>query len=265
MVLWQFIAIAVLIGGLSILSGGLVIYTRILGNRIGSTNATLRRIEEAVLADRLYRRAPATAAPATAAPAAAAPATATAEEASQSPETSAKDGIPGYLTIRDLRVISRARRSNGKHGGAMSPEGDDAPPASEELQISPVGGAVNGDLASSESHEEMYASGELQSSTVSGVVSEEFLIASAESHEPPDVSRELHSPPVSDAVSEDSLTPRSEGRDTPNTSGELAASGELPGSSGSSPQEEDLAEKRKQNELMFLANQRRRRRARAGY
>lgn len=282
MPLWQFIAIAVLVCGLLIFSGALLIYARVLSNRIGSTNGTLKRIEEALLAtDRLSRHAPATAA-----------------EALQLPEISAKDGGlsgkvggAGYLTLRDLKVISRGSRPNRKRTVAMSPESHEALYTSGELQSPPVSSAVSEDflIASSESHEALHASGEIPSSQVNGAVSEDSftaspepqealytsgelqsspvnsavskdcLEASPESHEALHVNSELQSSPVNGALSEDSLAASSESRDASNTSGELQDSPD------SSPVEEDLAKKKKQNELMYLSIQRRRRRARTGY
>src|SRR5690348_4946250 len=111
MVLWQFTAIAVLIGAL-------LAYVGVLSNRIGNTNAILKRIEGWLLAaDRRTEHSPVAAAAVSQAPEVAEPRQAlesmqvaaeavTATESitmAQLTELSVKGTAPppGYLTIRD--------------------------------------------------------------------------------------------------------------------------------------------------------------------
>jgi hypothetical protein len=201
MVLWQFSVITVLIGAL-------LVYAIVLTNRLTFANAALRRIEEALAkAEPVTERVPATAAEATVA------------EAIQSPEVPLTERRGSYMTVRDLKVIARAGRRGrnedadeglvSSHALIASREQDisSPPPAvgtetwavtaeslqshqaldpSRELQTSPAGAAVSGELlgpASSETREAVNASGEPQGLPSSAAVVQELAAATSEIRE----------------------------------------------------------------------------------
>jgi hypothetical protein len=201
MVLWQFAVITVLIGAL-------LAYAIVLTNRLTFANAALRRIEEALAkAEPVTERGPATAAEATVA------------EAIQSPEVPLTEQRGSYMTVRDLKVIARAGRRGGNmdadeglvssHALIASREQDisSPPPAvgtetwavtaeslqshqaldpSRELQTSPAGAAVSGELlgpASSETREAVNTSGEPQGLPSSAAVVQELAAATSEIRE----------------------------------------------------------------------------------
>jgi hypothetical protein len=312
MPLWQFITIAALVGGLLILLGCLVIYARVLVNRIRSTNETLKRIEAALLAtDRRSGHAPGTAAQVPeslealdsyevsqvlegshspkASHSPEAPQsleTPQSPEAPQSPEVAVKDERVSYLTIRDLKVIARAGRPNTERAVAMSSESDEAMYVSEAPSEAPERSASS-EAPQSSLEETVLVSGEPQGLPATSALSEDSLAVSPEGHEAMYASGELEGLPVTSALSESPLAASSESHEAVYASGELQTvpSGELQGSPEKDAASEDTkvepppqvspanaaaerdlaAEKKKQNELMFLANQRRVRRARAGY
>ena len=125
MAFWQFIVIAVLIGGVLMLIGGLLLQARSLVNRVGSTNETLKRIEEALLA--------AAAQP----PGAHAPVTA--PEVSRSPDISpGNEIVASYLTLRDLKVISGASLASVAGSQESSAQSAGSHPDSETTGSYPV-------------------------------------------------------------------------------------------------------------------------------
>jgi hypothetical protein len=134
MVVWQFTTIAVLIGAL-------LIYVMVLTNRLGTTNALLKRIEEGLvrpqpvtenLPDRAAEVVPArplvpmerTAMEHTAVMApVAAPARAAEMDVEEAPaaEVSERDRRVSYLTVRDLKVIARSGRRSSDTPAGVSP------------------------------------------------------------------------------------------------------------------------------------------------
>lgn len=170
MVLWQFAVITVLIGAL-------LVYVTVVANRLTSANATLRRIEEALSkTEPVAEHVSATAADATVA------------ETIQSPEVLLTERRGGYMTVRDLKVIARAGRRRGGNGDvahqALDPS--QAPDPSCELQASPAGMAVSGELsgaANSETHEAINTSGEPPGLPSSAAVVQELAAATSEIRE----------------------------------------------------------------------------------
>lgn len=113
MIVWQFATIAALIGVL-------VISVMVLTNRLGVTNALLKRIEEGIVRPQpVSEKVPAAAEPAPVelAPAAAEPA----ENEVPAAEVADRDRRVSYLTVRDLKVISRSGRSSSDTPTAVSP------------------------------------------------------------------------------------------------------------------------------------------------
>jgi len=233
MAFWQFIVIAVLIGGVLMLIGGLLLQARSLVNRVGSTNETLKRIEEALLA--------AAAQP----PGAHAPVTA--PEVSRSPDISpGNEIVASYLTLRDLKVISGASLASVAGSQESSAQSAGSHPDSETTGSYPV-------MESADSHPD-------SETTRSYPVME-----SADSH--PDSETTGSYPVMESADSLDASTDtdsRSVG-ESPGAVETASIADEPPKTPAPDALEEDSDEKRKQNELMFLNQQRRRRRSRAGY
>jgi hypothetical protein len=182
MALWQFIVIAVLIGAL-------LVYAGVLANRIGCTNATLKRIEEALLVTDGPMRHAAT----------------RAAEVARSPEVSGIDGDASYLTIRDLKVSSRVTRSSSEKSVAMSPESRDALKMRIELMSSPGSRPANGNpiATSSESRDALSTSGELLSSPGTFAANENPIATSSESRDALSTSSEPPSSPGTCAVNGD--------------------------------------------------------------
>jgi hypothetical protein len=119
MVVWQFATIAALIGAL-------LTYVMVLTNRLGTTNLLLRRIEEGLVrpqpvtenAPVAARRVPA----AVPAPVEMAPAAAElAEDEASASAAGDRDRRVSYLTVRDLKVISRSGRRNSDTAAHVSP------------------------------------------------------------------------------------------------------------------------------------------------
>jgi hypothetical protein len=247
MAVWQFAVIAALIGAL-------LIYVGILTSRVGRTNATLKRIEAALLArDPLKGEAPVTTAQADATgqaeePVAEAPgAVAQAAEAVvqapeavvQAPEAARPRDVAvtdtgSYLTLRDLKVFARAAAT--EEGAVMKPAGPYKPGSRYAPDTDPLD--TTGELPMLVIDEPPTSEGAEppMSATISPVnadlvlTSPESVLTSSENASDSAVQHttdEQQSPPRSDAVTDD-----------------------------------DLAEKKNQDALLILNNQRRRRRAR---
>jgi hypothetical protein len=190
MVVWQFATIAALIGAL-------LIYVMVLTNRLGTTNLVLKRIEEALVrpqpvtenASIAARQVPLTAEPARAqaleavpavevasvpAPVEVAPAAQVAAELEEE-EVPQRDRRVSYLTVRDLKVMSRSRRRSSDTPLGVSPlfnevfgrKHEQTEPAESPAEI----------VESSEAHEEQAVP------HLEVVAADEPVVASVESHE----------------------------------------------------------------------------------
>jgi hypothetical protein len=194
MALWQVIAIAVLVV-IAALIGTLLIYARVLTNRIGSTNATLKRIEEALLAtDRVTEHAPTTAAEPMqsieAAQAPQSPEASVSADVSVSHEVSVKEDGAGYLTLRDLKVIARAVDPDRQSAVAIDSESRDS--------LSTSGDALR------TSDQPLVAATSLPVNEVSG----DSVSASAETPDALNMSGEVQNSPDSSAESADAIEKR---------------------------------------------------------
>ena len=118
MALWQFTTIAALIGVL-------LIYVVVLTNRVGATNALLKRIEEALVTPQLAtgntRATTARSTEGMESVGAAEPATESgAGGITDAPEVP-RDRRVSLLTVRDLKVIARSGRRSSDSTVGMSP------------------------------------------------------------------------------------------------------------------------------------------------
>jgi hypothetical protein len=248
MSLWQLTVIAFL-AVIATLTGALLVYARVLTGKIGSANATLKRLEEALLrTDIPEERVPAAA-----------------SEPTQSPEVPVpdRDGSASYLTVRDLKVISRVGRRSGESNVALNPVSREALSTSGKLTILTTTLATTTLAVSAESSGSGAAldtSSEVEVFPDGDVVTGELVAERSESRETPEMGGELQISSKSGAVNEESVAAISESREAPAP----ASSGEPQGSSGSCVVDTDLIERRKRDALVILSNQRRRRRAR-GY
>jgi hypothetical protein len=245
--LWQFAVIAVLIGAL-------LIYVGILTRRVGITNATLKRIEAALLAaDAVKGASPGTTAQAVET-APAGETVAAGEEGAQTPEAvvqapeaarpreAAVTDTGSYLTLRDLKVFARAAAASEENSAPRrKPEIEDPLDTTGELPmltmteepaVSATISPVNADL--------------VLTSSESVLTSSESVLTSPESRDM-QTAREAHS--TSDGAAQNTNE---------------AAMSQVPQSPPYSGAEsdEDLAEKKNQDALLILNSQRRRRRAR---
>ena len=290
MILSQITVIAVL-AVIAILVGILLVYARILAGRVGKTNATLRRIEEVLIAANAPggRAGSSVASMEVAGPPLGAP----------GPEMPVREMVPlperdhrvSFLTVRDLKVMSRSGRRRS----------DPALNESAALASAPTAAVDTPDEVVAEAREEVYAYSEL-SASVHGAVPEVELVAmpepapietpevagalatelaseaSIETHIPAENPTVLHAlderadyfaAPAQEPIAASpeallvaktnaSFAPPAENLDSKTTSVEdqpAPISGEA---------DAELAERRKRNADMILAGQRRRRRSR-GY
>jgi hypothetical protein len=188
MVVWQFATIAALIGAL-------LTYVMVLTNRLGTTNVLLKRIEEGLVRPQPVtenapvetRHVAAAAEPATArvlgavravevasVPAAVEVAPAAELEDETAAEVLERDRRVSYLTVRDLKVISRSGRRSSDTPTQVSPLFNEVFGRRHE-QAEPVEAPAES-LESSEAHEEpMVASVESHEAVV-----EELAVATYE-------------------------------------------------------------------------------------
>jgi hypothetical protein len=271
MSLWQITVIAFL-GAIAALLGAVVIYARALTNKVGNTNATLRRLEVALLTSGMAKEKLSStgvvAAEAAQSPVSAVPEHgARAAPAVRAVHVAVDDGIPSYLTVRELKAISRQGRPSGDNAVAMYAVSlkafntSSVPQDSPELRGTSVQGSPDSGAACADVVEEVVET---------SLESREALTAGAElarsdavaPNEAPAVTGEL--PPDAE------LTPSAEA--PPNA--DATASAELQGSPSNSATNAPAAdtpeadaereERRKRDALLIMSAQRRRRRAR-GY
>jgi hypothetical protein len=238
--LWQFIVLTVLIGGLLVCGS-------ILTRRLGCMNARLKRIEEALLVkDRPIEHADARAAQAEG-------------------EVPGKEGRVDYLTIRDLKVSSerlsaRATRSSSR-SSVVVPESRDALSTTRVPMSSPGATSERGDsvATSTEGPEALRTCSEQVSSVDTRPLNEDSVSTSLENRDVLEAISEPPSSPTMRPESGDSVATSSESRDALETTGGPQSP---PGSH--TPSEDSVAKKNRET-LLMLNSQRRRRRARLGY
>jgi hypothetical protein len=217
MALWQFTTIVALIGAL-------LIHVMVLINRIGATNALLKRIEEALLKPQpitenlraamvratlaasedgigaparvpieapmpMVERRPTTESIPIAArlPTAERTTESDAREMVDLPDARAGDGRVSFLTVRDLKVIARSGRRSSDSTVGMSPLFREAMERKRTEARSLT--------ESGQPHEEQTS--DVEENIVTNAVAEEVGVASVVSHEVMEESGELHSLPVS--------------------------------------------------------------------
>ena len=184
MALWQFITFTALLGAL-------LVYAGVITRRLGSADARLNRIEEALLAKsgslesadtRVTDARPEVSEVANRVSEANPEVSTRANEAN--PEVSSgKEGRRGYLTIHDLRARSEQRYSRAAHSGSGNsvavPERRDALKAMRGLMESPgtTPERESSVVISSESREIPATSGELVNLPPIGAVSVDFEAA----------------------------------------------------------------------------------------
>ena len=242
MVLWQFITFTVLIGAL-------VVYTSVIARRLGRANARLSRIEEALLV--------------TSRPGAFADSRAAESES----EVSNNEGRAGYLTIRDLKVRSEQLRSRATHSSTRNsvavPENRDALKTTRGPKPKLSRGATpeRGELVAKgvDSPVPVETSGEALSVLTVEAVSDDSEATSLESRAPVETSSELSSSLGVDPANGIPVAKTSESGDALDTAG-----GQQSSPSHCPPGEDPIAEKNR-NALLYMSNQRRRRRAHPGY
>jgi len=233
---------------IAILVGILLVYTRILASRVGKTNATLRRIEEVLIAAN--------------APGGRAGSSVASMEAAglplgaPGPEMQVREMMPlperdhrvSFLTVRDLKVMSRS----GRPVHAAVPEaGLVAMPEPEPVETPEIARAAATELASEASIE---TPAPVENPTVSYALDERADHFAAPAQEP--IAASPEAPLV--AKTNTSFAPQAENLESTTTSVEdqpAPISGET---------DAELAERRKRNAELILAGQRRRRRSR-GY
>jgi hypothetical protein len=271
MVLWQFITFTVLIGAF-------VVYASVIARRLGCANARLSRIEEALLV--------------TSRP------VGFADSRAADPESTVSDneGRAGYLTIRDLKVRSEQHRARSSHSSTRSsvvvPESRDALRATRGPKFSRGATPERGDLVamSSGSHEALRTRSEQESPHGTRPLNVESVPASVDGPAAPvETSDETLNLLTAEVVRDNSEATSSESRAPVETSSELSSSLGVDPANGNSvakiaesgealdttggrqnppshcPPSEDLVAEKNRDALLYLSNQRRRRRAHPGY
>jgi hypothetical protein len=240
MVLWQFITFTVLIGAV-------VVYAGVITRRLGCANARLNRIEEALLA---------TSRPID---------FADARAAESKPEVSSEEGRVGYLTIRDLKVRSEQLRSRATHSSSRNSVGVSESQAALKTRSEQASSRdtrplnVNSVPASLVSQAPVDTSSEPLSSAVMQPLSDDSVGTGLDSRAPMETSSEPLSSVSAGSTNGDSVADSSQSRDAPETTSEQQSP------PGHRPPSEDSAATKNRDALLFLSNQRRRRRARLGY
>ena len=232
MVIWQFMALAILIGAF-------VAYASVITRRLGYTNARLRRIEEALIStSRALELA-----------------------AESKAKGSNKEHSAGYLTVRELKVMNEQRKSRATHSS-----GRDAAGASESGNVPKTTRAPKrsrraapaelGDLVKMGSESRARETGNMRANSVPT-----FLT----SHAPAETVGEPLDLSALQTMTDDSDAMSSESRDAAVPVGEPRSGPILQPAGGGPPSGrstiKDSAAKRNQDALLYLSNQRRRRRA----
>ncbi len=237
MALWQFIFFTALIGSLGV-------YGIIVTRRLGHTIARLTKVEEALL----VKSAPVDCA--------------TTPAARPEPDAPSNEGRAGYLTIRDLKARSeqlRASRSNSQNSFAVPESRDPKETSSEPLILRAMRRMRSDVVPSPVNRDVVETSGETLGLPPMRPVSGDAVVASSENRDVIETSIEPLSLLAMRPADDDAAVASLESRDAL----EISSGRESP--SDEHACDEDWLEKKNQDVLMFLNNQRRRRRARLGY
>jgi hypothetical protein len=239
MALWQFITLAVLIGAL-------LVCAIVIARRLGLADARLTRIEATLLAKSGSIDS------------------GDVPAAEVKPEVSDGKEVRGnYLTIRDLRARSEQLSSGASPSSSWSSfaERRKALKARDEPLSSPDTRPLEVDSVptSLEGQDALVASSEPPSLPTMEAVSEESAATILESPQAQATSSEPLNPPTLEAVSEESAATSLDSHEAPATNSEQQSP------PGNPPPSDDAAAKKELETVLFLRNQRRRRRARLGF